>query len=57
LYLRHEKIVQEMKKRGFNHKSPLDSDLAIGKSIQKDLVDSIEDQIRHLKSKKCKCEV
>jgi len=55
LYLRHENIVQEMKKRGFNHKSPLNSDLAIGQSIQKDIVDSIEDQIRLLKSKKCNC--
>ena len=57
LYLRHEKIVQEMKKQGFNHKSPLNSDFAIGKSVQKDIVDSIEDQIRLLNSKKCKCKV
>lgn len=57
LYLTHEKIVQEMKKRGFNHKSPLNSDLVIGKSVQKDVIDSIEDQIGLLKSKKCKCEV
>ena len=57
LYLRHEKIVQEMKKRGFNHNSPLNSDFAIGKSVQKELIDSIEDQIRLLKSKKCKCNV
>ena len=57
LYLRHERIVQEMKKRGFNHKSPLNIDLATGISVQKNMVDSIEDQIRLLKSKKCKCNV
>ncbi len=57
LYLRHEKIVEEMKKRGFNHKSPLNIDFATGKSVQKNMVDSIEDQIELLKSKKCKCEV
>jgi hypothetical protein len=57
LYLRHEEIVDEMKKRGFNHKSPLNSDFAIGKSVQKDLVDSVEDQIKLLRNKKCKCKV
>jgi len=57
LYLRHEKIVYEIKKRGFNHKSPLKSDFASGKIIQKDYIDSIEDQINILKSKKCKCKV
>ncbi|MBU0497758.1 MAG: pyrimidine dimer DNA glycosylase/endonuclease V [Candidatus Thermoplasmatota archaeon] len=57
LYLRHEKIVQEMKKRGFYHKSPLNGDFAIGQSVQKDLIDSIEDQISLLRSKKCKCKV
>jgi len=57
LYLRHGKIVQEMKKRGFNHRSPLNGDFAIGKSVQKDLIDPIEDQIGLLRSKKCKCKV
>ena len=57
LYLRHEKIVKEMKKRGFNHKSPLNGNFALGKSIQKDLIDSIEDQINFLRIKKCKCKV
>ena len=55
LYLRHGKIVQEMKKRGFSHKSILDSDFATGKSVQKDLINPIEDQIKLLRSKKCKC--
>ena len=57
LYLIHEKIVQEMKKRGFNHKSPLNDNLAIGQSVQKELIDSIEDQIKLLRNKKCKCKV
>ena len=43
-------IVDEMKKRGFNHKSHLNSDYAIGKSVQKDLVDSIEDQKKLLRN-------
>ena len=57
LYLKHEEIVNEMKKRGFNHKSPLNIDFAIGNSIQKDFVDSIEHQINILRNKKCKCKV
>jgi hypothetical protein len=53
LYLRHEEILDEMKKRGFNHKSPLNSDFAIGKSVQKDLVDSVEDQIKQRQHRAC----
>ena len=56
LYLTHEKIVKEMKKRGFNHKSPLNKISATGISVQTDLVDSIKDQIKILKNKKCKCD-
>ena len=57
LYLRHEKIVKEMKKRGFKHKNPLNRDLATGKSIQKELIDSLEEQIRNIRDKKCECKV
>ena len=57
LYLRHEKIVKEMKKRGYNHNSPLDERFATGKSIQNQFVDSYEEQIDILKNKKCGCKV
>lgn len=57
LYIRHNSLVEEMKKRGYNHKSPLNKDLAVGDSIQSSLVDRIEDQIVILRNKKCKCNV
>ena len=57
LYLTHEKIVLEMKKRGFNHKTPLKNNLAVGKGIQKDSIDSIEEQFKILKRKKCDCKI
>jgi hypothetical protein len=57
LYLRHEKQVAEMKKRGYNHNSPLDEKLATGKSTQDVFVDSVEKQIKLLKNKKCDCEI
>jgi hypothetical protein len=57
LYLLHEEIVKEMKLRGFNHNSPLDDSYVKGKSVQKDFVTSVENQIKTLKIKKCKCKV
>jgi len=46
-----------MKKRGYNHKSPLDKKLAIGKDVQDVFVDSIEEQKILLKNKKCGCKI
>ena len=43
LYLRHGKIVQEMKKRGYNHYSPLDVRFATGKNIQNQFVNSYKE--------------
>jgi len=57
LYLRHKKIVEEMKKRGFNHYSTLDARFVTGKNIQDQFVDSYEEQIIILKNKKCGCKV
>jgi len=57
LYIRHEKLVNEMKIRDFNHKSPLNKELATGENIQKEYVDSVKDQIKILRNKKCKCKV
>jgi len=57
MYLRHEKLVTEMKNRGYNHHSPLDKRKASGNEIQTEFVDSIADQIKILKKKGCSCQV
>ena len=55
MYLRHEKLVQEMELRGYNHQSPLDKQKASGSSIQNSFVDTYSKQLEILKAKKCKC--
>jgi hypothetical protein len=55
LYLRHEKQVAEMKRRGYKHNSPLDDKLATGNKIQDVFVDPVEKQKNLLKNKKCDC--
>ena len=57
LYLRHEALVEEMKKRGYKHHTPLDPALATGKAIQDNFVDSYEEQVRLLKERGCDCRV
>lgn len=57
MYLRHEKLVLEMKSRGYNHKSSLDKRKAIGKSIQNEFVNTISEQIEILKNKNCDCKL
>jgi hypothetical protein len=57
LYFRHEQQVKEMRKRGINHNSPLDIKYAKGSIKQNKYVDSIEEQIKNLKNKSCKCKV
>ena len=57
LYTRHEKLVKEMKHRGYNHKSSLDKKIATGKSKQDVLIDSYSKQIQILRSKDCNCQV
>ena len=57
LYLRHEKLVFEMKKRKYNHNSPLDKKIASGSDKQNVYIDSIEEQIKILKNKKCRCKI
>jgi len=54
---RHEKLVREMCKRGYEHKSCLDPSLAKGRGIQDKHIDAPEQQIRILKRKKCGCRV
>lgn len=57
LYLRHEVMVEEMKKRGYKHSTPLDPALATGNAIQDEFVNSYEEQVRILKEKECECRV
>jgi hypothetical protein len=57
LYLRHEKLINEMKNRGYNHCSSLDRKLAIGIRRQAVLIDSQRRQKEILRHKKCGCKV
>jgi pyrimidine dimer DNA glycosylase len=57
LYNRHEKLVEEMKKRGYNHKSDLDSSLATGSAIQKEFIHTMGQQKEILKNKLCECKI
>jgi len=57
LYLKHDEIVEEMRRRGYQHKSPLDSALATGGEQQDTFVDSPEKQIGILQDKGCDCDV
>ena len=57
LYLRHEELVIEMKKRKYQHNSALNKLLATGLSIQEQFVDSYEEQMKILKKKGCKCNI
>ncbi len=57
LYTHHEKLVLEMQKRGYAHKSPLDKSLALGDSKQKEYVHTPQEQKEIIKSKKCGCRV
>lgn len=55
LYKRHDELVLEMKKRGYNHKSSLDVKSATGDSKQSDFVNTIREQMEILKNKNCDC--
>lgn len=57
LYRRHDRLVEEMARRGYRHHSPLDPALATGSERQDVLIDSYEDQVRILQDKGCPCKV
>ncbi len=58
LFNRHEILVQEMKKRGYNHHSPLNNEILISGSVIQDIfVNTPQEQIEILKTKKCECKV
>jgi hypothetical protein len=55
LHLKHEEIVEEMRRRGYQHNSPLDLELATGAVQQDTFIDSYEEQARILRSRGCDC--
>jgi hypothetical protein len=57
LYLRHEKLIKEMKRRGYCHGSSLNRRLATGVRKQSVLIDSCRRQREILRRKKCSCKV
>ncbi len=57
LYRRHERLVREMTRRGYQHASPLDAALATGADRQETLVDSPQRQRELLRAKGCRCQV
>lgn len=57
LYLRHEQLVEEMIKRGYNHKSDLNKEFISGQHVQNEFVDSNQDQIENIRQKGCECDI
>ena len=55
LYKRHERLVAEMKSRGYQHNSVLDKSIATGSATQNVLINTVEEQMEILKNKKCEC--
>jgi hypothetical protein len=55
LYHRHEALVAEMSRRGYQHHTPLDPALATGSAIQDVLIDPLERQYDLLAAKGCTC--
>jgi hypothetical protein len=55
LYERHESLVMEMNKRGYNHRSSLDKKFAKGKGSQSVYINTFKEQKRILRNKPCKC--
>jgi hypothetical protein len=55
LFLRHEALVKEMKRRGYNHKSELDKRFAKGKAVQVKYLHTPREQKEILRQKPCGC--
>ena len=56
LYARHEALVKEFRRRGYNHHSPLDPGLARGAATQDQVIDTLAAQRALLKLKACDCD-
>jgi hypothetical protein len=57
LYSRHERLVSEMRERGYRHMSPLAKTHATGSVRQRMFVDTPREQVEILKRKGCQCDV
>jgi len=55
LYHRHRELVKEMKRRHYNHNSPLDYRKATGSAKQDVKLHTIKQQKEILKAKGCEC--
>ena len=55
LYARHQELVMEMQRRGYQHNSPLDRKLAAGSRKQTELLISVRAQKQLLREKGCDC--
>ncbi len=55
LYKRHDRLVAEMTRRGYHHRTPLDRRLAAGSARQTVFVDSVAAQRARLRAKGCDC--
>ncbi len=55
LYLRHELLVLEMRRRNYQHNSLLDKKKARGQKTQRQLIDSLARQKIILRNKPCPC--
>lgn len=55
LHKRHEKLVTEMTRRGWTHRTPLDVRLATGSTMQRTYIDSPARQRALLTAKPCTC--
>ena len=55
LYLRHQALVKEMKKREYRHMSELPGALATGKKKQDAMINTVDEQIQILRKKNCLC--
>jgi len=53
LVIRHNLVANEMKRRGYNHKSPLDA--PDDKSVQREKLHSVAEQMQMLYLKPCEC--
>jgi hypothetical protein len=55
LFLRHEALVAELTRRGYNHHSPLDGSSASGSRVQDIFIDPHDKQLEILAAKPCEC--
>lgn len=55
LFLRHEALVKEMKKRGYKHNSPINNEGIKGLDIQTQFLHTPEEQFELLRQKQCEC--